>query len=413
MIKENLDANASVNNKLNTEAEDIPAIEGGNPVREKLLAFAPPSLGQEEIDAVVDTIRSKWITMGKKTIEFENNLKNYVKAKHMAVVNSCTSALHLALLAHGIKDGEVITSPLTFTATANVIVHAGAKPVFADIDEKTYNIDPEEIKKKITEKTKAIIPVHYAGQPCNMDEIRKIAKEHGLEVIEDAAHAIGAEYNNEKIGKKGTACFSFYATKNMTTGDGGAVATDNDKVAERMEQIRFHGINKDAWNRYSKAGSWFYEVKEAGWKYNITDMQSAMGIVQLKKLDDFTKKRREIAKMFAKNLDKELFIIPQEAENVLHVRHLYPVQLNLKLLNIDRKKFIEAMKKEGIQTSVHFIPLHLQPFYKQMGYKEGDFPVAEAVYSQLVSLPIYSDMTEEDVQNVVDAANKITRFYKK
>ncbi len=413
MNVKNTHTNASVNNKLNKEVEDIPAIEGGEPVRNKVMNFSPPSIGQEEIDAVVEAMRSGWITMGKKTIELEKNLKQYLNAKHVIIVSSCTAALHLALLANEITEGEVITSPLTFAASANVIVHAGAEPVFVDIDEKTYNIDPEKIKEKITSKTKAILPVHYAGQPCNMDEIRKMAKENNLVIIEDAAHSIGAEYKGEKLGKQGTVCFSFYATKNMTTGDGGAIATDNDEIAEKLRTLRLHGIDKDAWKRYSAEGSWYYEVKAAGYKYNLTDMQAAMGIEQLKKLDAFIKRRREIAEMFARNLDRDLFILPQEDENVFHARHLYPVQLQSNKLKIDRAKFIEAMQAEGIQTSVHFIPMHIQPFYKQLGYKHGMFPITENIYKNLVSLPLYTDMSNDDVNDVIIAANKIARYYKK
>lgn len=390
---------------------DKPAIEGGSPVRENILTFSPPSIGQEEIDAVVDIMRSKWITMGKKTVEFENQLNKYIGSKHTLVVNSCTAALHLALQAHGIGVGdEVIVPAMTFAATVNVIVQCGATPVLADVDPETYNIDPKDIKRKVTKKTKAIIPVHYGGQPCDMNAIRKIAKKHRLVVVEDAAHAIGAEYMGKRLGKSGTVCFSFYATKNMTTGEGGAVATDNKEVAEKIRILRLHGIDKDAWKRYSSEGNWYYEIKEAGWKYNITDMQSALGMVQLKKLDSFILRRREIAKMYDKGLNKSFFVLPKEVWGVYHARHLYPVQLRLDKVSIDRAKFIEAMSKENIQTSVHFIPIHMHPFYKNISVS---LPVTESVYRQFVSLPIYPDMTDKDVQNVVDAANKIAEFYKR
>ncbi|MAH43086.1 UDP-4-amino-4,6-dideoxy-N-acetyl-beta-L-altrosamine transaminase [archaeon] len=371
----------------------------------KILPFAPPSLGQEEIDAVVNVMRKKWLTMGEKTIELENKLKDYTGAKHIIVVNSCTAALHLSLIANDITEGEVITSPLTFAATANTIIHAGAKPIFVDIDKETLNMDPNKIEEKITDKTKAIIAVHYAGQPCNMDKINEIAKKHNLIVIEDAAHAIGAEYNKEKIGKNGIVCFSFYATKNMTTGEGGAIAVEDEKLAKKLRSLRLHGIDKDAWKRYSTEGSWFYEIKHAGWKYNLTDLQAVIGIEQLKKLDGFTKRKQEIANEYNTKLNKEFFILPNSCEG--HACHLYPIQLKLNKLKINRAEFIEEMLKHGIQTSVHFIPLHLHPLYKEMGYEKGMFPNAEQVYEAMVSLPIYPTMTDKNIQDVIEAANLI------
>ncbi|MFH1420538.1 MAG: DegT/DnrJ/EryC1/StrS aminotransferase family protein [Candidatus Aenigmatarchaeota archaeon] len=391
-----------------------PAIEGGRPVREKILPFAPPSIGQEEIDSVVEVLRSKWITMGKRVVELENRLQSYIGTKNVIVVDSCTAAMHLTLLANNVGPGdEVIVPSFTFTATANVVLEVGAKPVFVDIDKETYNINPEEIRKHITPKTKAIIPVHYAGQPCDMDEINKIAREHNLIVIEDAAHAIGARYKDHLIGHENDVCFSFYATKNMTTGEGGAIATQNSDVAERLRTLRLHGIDKDAWKRYAAEGSWYYEVKEAGWKYNMTDVAAAMGIEQLKKLDSFIRKRREIAEFYSKNIDQELFTLPAEARYAYHARHLYPILLNLDKLKISRNHFIEAMLKEGVQTSVHFIPLHRQPLYQKLGYGNIALPVTEDVYSRTVSLPIFTDMSVDDINDVILAVNRIARYYRK
>jgi dTDP-4-amino-4,6-dideoxygalactose transaminase len=345
--------------------------------------------------------------MGPKTIEFEKLIAKYTGAKYAIAVNSCTAALHLSLIALGIGEGdEVITTPFTFAATANVIIQVGAKPVFVDIKKDTYNIDPEEIKKAITPKTKAIIPVHYAGQPCEIDKIMKIAKKHNLFVIEDAAHAIGAEYKARKIGTIGDlTCFSFYATKNMTTGEGGAITTNNKKLAEKIEILRLHGMSRDAWKRYSKKGSWYYEIKECGWKYNMTDIQAVMGIVQLKKLDKFIEIRRKYVQIYNKELSKIKGIItPYERPDVKHVYYLYPILLE----NYDRDKFIEKMAENGIQCSVHFIPLHLHPFYrKKFGFKKGDFPNSEWVYEREVSLPLYPKMKEKDVKFIINTIKKI------
>jgi dTDP-4-amino-4,6-dideoxygalactose transaminase len=345
--------------------------------------------------------------MGPKTIEFEKLIAKYTGAKYTIAVNSCTAALHLSLIALGIGEGdEVITTPFTFAATANVIIQVGAKPVFVDIKKDTYNIDPEEIKKAITPKTKAIIPVHYAGQPCEIDKIMKIAKKHNLFVIEDAAHAIGAEYKGRKIGTIGDlTCFSFYATKNMTTGEGGAITTNNKKLAEKIKILRLHGMSRDAWKRYSKRGSWYYEIKECGWKYNMTDIQAAMGIVQLKKLDKFIEIRRKYVQIYNRELSKIKGIItPYEMPNVKHVYYLYPILLK----NYDRDKFINKMTKNGIQCSVHFIPLHLHPFYrKKFGFKRGDFSNSEWVYEREVSLPLYPKMEEKDIKFIINAIKKI------
>jgi len=345
--------------------------------------------------------------MGPKTIEFEKLIAKYTGAKYTIAVNSCTAALHLSLIALGIGEGdEVITTPFTFAATANVIIQVGAKPVFVDIKKDTYNIDPEEIEKAITSKTKAIIPVHYAGQPCEMDKIMKIAKKHNLFVIEDAAHAIGSEYKGRKIGTIGDlTCFSFYATKNMTTGEGGAITTNNKKLAEKIAILRLHGMSRDAWKRYSKKGSWYYEIEECGWKYNMTDIQAAMGIVQLKKLDKFIEIRRKYVQIYNRELSKIKGIItPYEMPDLKHVYYLYPILLK----SYDRDKFINKMAKNGIQCSVHFIPLHLHPFYrKRFGFKKGDFPNSEWVYEREVSLPLYPKMKEKDIKFIINAIKKI------
>jgi UDP-4-amino-4,6-dideoxy-N-acetyl-beta-L-altrosamine transaminase len=380
-------------------------------LKRKLLPYNQPWIDRRELEEVAATLRSGWLTLGPKVERFEDLLAEYTEAKHAVALSSCTAALHLSLVALGIGVGdEVITSPFTFAATANVIIHAGAKPVFIDIEPDTYNINPDKIEEAITKKTKAIIPVHYAGQPCNMKAINRIAKKTGLKVVEDAAHAIGAEYENRKIGTfSDSTCFSFYATKNITTGEGGAVTTNNEELKERLRSLRLHGMSKDAWKRYSSKGNWYYEIKEPGFKENMTDISAALGIHQIKKLDKFINIRREYAKIYNNELSKlEGIVTPYEGTNVKHPYHLYPILLK----KHNRTKFIEQMAKNGISCSVHFLALHLQPFYKEkFGFKKGDFPVTEWVSEREVSLPLYPRMTEKDVWDVIDAVRDTLKRY--
>lgn len=371
------------------------------------MPYFQPAIGEDEIREVVHTLNSGWLTMGAKTIEFEQLLAKYIGAKHAIALNSCTAALHLSLIALGIGKGdEVITTPFTFASTGNVIVQVGAKPVFVDIEKDTYNIDPERIREAITPQTRAMVPVHYAGQPCDMNPIVEIAQEHDLYVIEDAAHAIGAEYKGRKIGTFGdTTCFSFYATKNMTTGEGGAITTNDDRLADKFRVLRLHGINKDAWKRYAAGGSWYYEIEDCGWKYNISDIQAALGIPQLRKLDKSIETRRKYVGIYNKEF-RNLggIVIPYERTDVKHVYCLYPILLK----KLDRNEFVETMKGKGIGCSVHFIPLHLHPFYREkFGFKKGDFPNAEWVYEREVSLPLYPKMNEEAVWRVVATVREI------
>ncbi len=376
-------------------------------MRDTFLPYFQPAIGEDEIREVVHTLNSGWLTMGAKTIEFEQLLAKYIGAKHAIALNSCTAALHLSLIALGIGKGdEVITTPFTFASTGNVIVQVGAKPVFVDIEKDTYNIDPERIREAITPQTRAMVPVHYAGQPCDMNPIVEIAQEHDLYVIEDAAHAIGAEYKGRKIGTFGdTTCFSFYATKNMTTGEGGAITTNDDRLADKFRVLRLHGINKDAWKRYAAGGSWYYEIEDCGWKYNISDIQAALGIPQLRKLDKSIETRRKYVGIYNKEF-RNLggIVIPYERTDVKHVYCLYPILLK----KLDRNEFVETMKGKGIGCSVHFIPLHLHPFYREkFGFKKGDFPNAEWVYEREVSLPLYPKMNEEAVWRVVATVREI------
>jgi len=372
-------------------------------MKEAFLQYHKPWIDDHELDGLRDVLLSGWLTMGPVTLDFERLLAQYMETKHAVVVSSCTAALHLSLIALGIREGdEVITVPFTFAATGNVIINSGAKPVFVDIDRKTYNIDPQKIEEAITPRTKAVIPVHYAGQPCDMKAITEISRTHNLFVIEDAAHAIGAKYENRNIGSFSEAtCFSFYATKNITTGDGGAILTNDDNLADRLRILRLHGISEDAWKRYSAEGSWYYTIEDFGWKYNLTDIQSALGIAQLKKLDRFIEMRRKYARIYNEELSNIRGVItPYEKPEVKHAYHLYPILLE----KHDRGRFVEQMYQQGIGCSVHFIPLHLHSCYqKRFGFKKGDFPNTEWVYEREVSLPLYPMMTEEDIYRVIKA----------
>ena len=386
------------------------------PVRAAFLPFSLPDIGEAEIDEVADTLRSGWITTGPKTKRFEEQFRCYIGSKHAIAVNSCTAALHVALAAAGIGPGdEVITSPLTFCSTANVIVHLGGTPVFADIGED-YNVDPREIERHITPATKAIIPVHYSGQPCQMDEILACARRRGLLVIEDAAHAVGAKYCGRMVGTIGdVTAFSFYAIKNMTTAEGGMITTDDDEIAERMRLLSLHGISKDAWKRYTSAGSWYYEVIYAGYKCNMADIQAALGIHQLARLEGFLEARSRIVARYNEAFGEMPELrIPIVNCGVRHAWHLYVIQLNLERLTIDRAQFIEALRAENIGTSVHFIPVHLHPYYRQrFGYKRGDFLTAERIYDRIVSLPLYPKLTEADVIDVTTAVTKVIRAHRR
>ena len=379
----------------------------------KFLPYSSPLISEDEIAEVADTLRSGWLTTGPKVKRFEEEFAQYVGSKHAVAVNSCTGALHLALVAEGIGPGdEVITAPFTFIATVNVILHVGAKPVFVDIRPDTFNIDVGKIEAAITPKTKAIIPVHYAGQPCEMDEILEIAKRHNLLVIEDAAHAVAAEYKGKKVGTIGDAtCFSFYATKNLVTGEGGMVTTDDEKLAEKIRVLSLHGMSRDAWKRYTAAGSWYYEVIYPGYKYNMADIQASLGLHQLRKLAHFQRRREKIAEAYNEAFaGLDTIEIPFVKPDIKHDWHLYVIKLVLEKLKIDRAQFIEALKQEGIGTSVHFIPVHLHPYYREtFGFKKGDFPVAEEAYERVVSLPLYPKMSDEDVERVIEAVKRVVK----
>ncbi|MEP7355383.1 MAG: DegT/DnrJ/EryC1/StrS family aminotransferase [Acidobacteriota bacterium] len=387
------------------------------------IPFHVPCIGEEEINEVVETLRSGWLTTGPRTLQFEKEFAEYVRAPHALAVNSCTAGLHLALAALGVGAGdEVITTPLTFCATVNTILHVGATPVLADIG-PDGNLDPASIEACITERTRAIMPVHLAGLPCNMDAIWDIAQRHGLLVVEDAAHAVGSLYNGVPIGGGNPAAgrysdavaFSFYATKNLTTGEGGMVTTHNDKLANDMRMLCLHGISTDAWNRYSEKGKWFYEVLACGYKYNMSDIQSAIGLHQLRKQERFLAKRAEYSRLFTEGFqDMAELEPPPDSSRSRHCWHLYSLRLNLENLQIDRADFIRHLNAEGIGSSVHFIPIPLHPFYAaQSGIANSKCPNAMDMYPRLISLPLYPAMTEEQVQRVIDTVKGIASRYSK
>ena len=357
----------------------------------------------------MDTLRSGWLTAGPKTRRFEAAFAEYVGAKGAAAVASCTAGMELALEATGIGPGdEVITSPLTFCATVNVIIHRGATPVLADISADDYNLDPEEVERRLTPRTRALMPVHYAGQPCRMDRLREIARHHNLVVIEDAAHAVGARYRDRPVGSEGIAVFSFYATKNLTTGQGGMVTADGE-LLERVRLMSLHGLSQGAWRRYEARGSWYYQVLGAGHNFAMTDIQAALGLHQLRRLEGFLARREEIARLYTESLGPlEEVVVPTVRPEVRHAWHLYPLVLRPERLTISRDQFIEALRERGIGTSVHFIPIPHHPYYREaFGFGPGDYPRCEEVFEGLVSLPLYPLMIDADVERVASAVRDI------
>jgi len=383
-------------------------------VRKDFLEFSPPVIGDDEVNAVVETLRSSWITTGPKTKEFEKKFAEKFGAPAALAVNSCTAALHTALVGLGIGPGdEVITTPMTFCSTVNVIEQVGARPVLVDVEPDTLNIDPDKVEDAVTTKTKAIMPVHYSGHPVDLDAIYDIAERHNLFVVEDAAHAVSAKYKGRYIGTGGTvAAFSFYATKNMTTAEGGMLTGTPDFV-EKCRIISLHGMSRDAWNRYSKEGSWYYEVLLPGFKYNMTDIQASLGLVQLEKLESFQLRRAEIVAKYNQEFKNyDALEIPVAKAEVEHAWHLYVLKLNLEALRINRNQFIEELKVRNIGTSVHFIPIHLHPYYRdKYGYKPEDFPVAFNNYQRIISLPLHAGLSDNDVQDVIAAVVEIVKKY--
>jgi len=395
---------------------------------DNFIPFHVPSIGEEEIREVELALRSGWLTTGPRTAQFEEEFRTYVGANHALAVNSCTAGLHVALAALGIgKGNEVITTPLTFCSTVHTIRQVGATPVMADIGEDG-NIDPLEIARAITPRTRAILPVHFAGLPSDMKAIWSLARRHALFVVEDAAHAAGTRYFGRRIGSLSTSeaqdcsdavAFSFYATKNMTTGEGGMVTTPRAALAKRMRILSLHGMSRDAWNRYARQGNWFYEVVDSGFKYNLTDIQAAIGIHQLRKLDSFIEMRRKYACIYNEAFGPiDELEIPVEGEPGSHSWHLYVLRLRLNLLSIGRNEFIEELRRRGIGTSVHFIPIPLHPLFARAGLSSRGCDRALRMYERIVSLPLYPAMSEEQVnrvitgvQNVITASRSRSRSY--
>ena len=376
------------------------------------IPFNLPEVGEEEIQAVVEAMRSGWLTTGARTAAFESEFQQYTGSEFALALNSCTAALHVALVALNVGPGdEVITTPLTFCSTVHTILHTGAKAVLADVG-PDGNIDPESIAERMTDRTKVILPVHLAGLSCRMDEIWEIARQHGIHVVEDAAHAVGTHYHGYHLGAKGhsasaAVAYSFYATKNLTTGEGGMVTTNREDLFHRMKSLALHGINKDAWNRYAEKGSWFYQVLEPGFKYNLSDLQSAIGMQQLRKLERFIAQRRRIAERYDQAF-REIPALecPVDLAHGRHAWHLYILKLRPGMLTIDRDAFLSELRACGVGASVHFIPIPAHPFFAEMG-RPYPCPKAMAMYERMFSLPLYPAMTDEQVDRVIRAVSEI------
>ena len=380
------------------------------------IPYSPPLIGEEEIQEVVDTLRSDWITTGPRTRQFEQDFAAYVHGPSALAFNSCTAALHTTLVASGIGPGaEVITTPMTFCATVNVIEQVGARPVLVDIEPDTLNIDPQRVADAITPQTKALIPVHYAGHPVDLTPLRKLARRHNLLLLEDAAHALPATYQGKMIGAgNNPVAFSFYATKNLTTGEGGML-TGTPEFLDRARIVMLHGMSRDAWNRYDAGGSWYYEVVMPGFKCNMMDIQAALGIWQLRKLHDFHARRQAVAAAYTEAFrDIDTLEVPACRPDVGHAWHLYVLRLRPELLSISRNHFIEALTEKGIGTSVHFIPIHMHPFYRdKYGYQPSDFPVTYTNYLRLLSLPLNARISDAEVERVIDAVLSLVKTHRR
>lgn len=375
--------------------------------RESFLSYGQQWITDEDIEAVVDVLKSPFLTQGPKIQEFERKVADYVGAKYAVAFSNGTAALHGACFAAGIGEGdEVITTPITFAATSNAVLYCGGKPVFADIDDRTYNIDPKEIRKHITPNTKAIIPVDFTGQPADMDAIMEIANEHGLIVIEDGAHSLGAEYKGRKVGTLAhMTMFSFHPVKPVTTAEGGVIVTDSAEYYEKLKRFRSHGIIKHNLSR--DEGPWYYEMVDLGYNYRMTDLQAALGISQMDKLDRFIERRREIANMYNeafKTMDS--VILPMQLEGTQSGWHLYILQLKLDKLKRSRREIFESLRAENIGVHVHYIPVYWHPYYQKLGYRKGICPKAERWYEQALTLPIFPKMTNEDVNDVIEAVKR-------
>lgn len=390
------------------------AIHGGAPIRTTLLPYGRQSIDETDIQAVVDVLRSDWLTTGPKVEEFEEAFAAWVGAKHAISFSSGTAALHGAAFAAGLKPGdEAITTPMTFAATANCILYQGAMPLFADVRPDTLNIDPEQVKQQITPKTRAILPVDYAGHPADLDMIRTIAADRGLVVIEDACHALGAHYKGRNVGSiSDMTVFSFHPVKHITTAEGGMVTTNSLRFAETLRKFRNHGISSEARER-QRQGLWHYEMVLLGYNYRLTDVACALGLQQLKRLEGNVTRRRAIAARYMEKFrEVPAIVVPVQQTDVNHAWHLFPIRLRLEKLTADRSEIFRALRAENIGVNVHYIPVHLHRYYRdRFGYRGGEFPVAEQSYEQLISLPMFYGMTDPDIEDVIHAVNKVVEHY--
>ena len=393
------------------------AINGGKPVRDNYLPYGKQSIDKCDIEAIINILNGDYLTTGPTIKQFEDKVAKYVGAKYAVAVSNGTAALHAACYAAGIReDDEVITSPMTFAASANCILYCGGKPVFADINPDTYNIDPKEIEAKITNKTKAIIPVHFTGQSVDLDPIIELAKKHNLIVIEDAAHALGTKYKGKYIGNISHMTeFSFHPVKTVTTGEGGIITTNSKELYEKLILFRTHGITKNSeFMSHKEEGSWYYEQIDLGYNYRITDLQCALGLSQMDKIDEFIKRRKELVNMYNKELSKVDGIIIQKEEAFSDTsRHLYIIKLDLNKFTVSRKEIFEALLSENIGVNVHYLPVYLHPYYQKLGYQKGLCPNAEKLYESMITLPLYPAMSDNDFEDVINAVNKVLDYYRK
>lgn len=393
-----------------------PAIEGGKPIRETFLPYGKQFIDEEDIESVVKTLKSDFLTTGPKVEEFESSICEKIGSKYAVAVANGTAALHIACMSAGIEEGdEVITSPITFAASSNAILYCKGKPVFSDINSKTLNMDIDDIEKNITKKTKAIIPVHLTGEPCEMDRIQEIAQKHGLIVIEDAAHALGAEYKGKKIGSISDMTeFSLHPVKNITTGEGGVVTTNSKEIYEKLKLFRGHGITRDKGIMSNNPGNWYYEQIELGYNYRITDIQCALGLSQLKKINVFMERRQAIVNLYNEELSKiESLELKESIKDVKSGNHLYIVKLKLEELKVDRNRIYEALIRENIGANLHYIPVYLHPYYQKLGYQKGLCKKAEEAYEQILTLPLFPAMEDNDAYDVINSLDKILKFYRK
>jgi len=408
-----------VNDPAPSAATTRIASQGGVPVRREFLPIAVPDLGPRERELVLESLETGWITTGPRSFELARRVAEIAGARHAVALNSATGALHLTLEALGVGPGdEVVTTPYTFAATVNVIEHVRARPVLVDVEPDTLCLDPKRVEAALSPRTRVILSVDYAGHPCDYDALRALAQPRGIRIVDDAAHALGAASRGRPVGSAALAdvtAFSFYATKNLTTGEGGAVVTDDGELAERIQLLSLHGMSRDAWKRYGATGSWFYEIVAPGWKYNLSDLLAAIGVAQLERFDASQRRRREIAERYTRAFAGVSEVrTPTARPGMTHAWHLYAIALELERLAIDRARFIEELRAENIGTSVHFIPIHMHPHFRaSLAVPEGQLPVAEDAYRRAITLPLFSRMTDRDVDDVVAAVTRVATAFRR